>query len=177
MLKAKLIINPKVTKLLEKLPIDLLENALPKAYNAVTPYIKREMRGYIVRYANSDITGSRERQSASAKKRFPTRMKDNIGYRTIKDTSGVLRVIGVTNKAAHVNFDHGDKARGKGREHKLWFREGHKYWHAGGGKASSSPAYRKQVRDIASMVADSSAVRVQKEVRKAVIKQIRESSR
>ncbi len=114
----------------------VLPRALEKAGAVVARAIKPEL-------PDGEKSGTRALQSESAAKRFPTHMKDHVRRKLVSDATGVLKVIGVSAEAKHVNFDHGDKGKSVGRVHVLW------------GKALRKPPggpLRKQLRDIPKIV-------------------------
>jgi hypothetical protein len=169
----KVTINPKLTRLIDKLPDDLKSKALPKAFLAAARVIRKEMQRKL-----PDGTKTRKKQSKKAKARYVGRTRDNIRTKLIQDDTGVLRIVGVdVKKAGQINFDHGKKARGRGREHKLWFVENeHEFWHKDG-RAVDSVAYRKQTRDYAEEIIRSKQSQVIKVIERSIIRQVEKSAK
>lgn len=116
----------------------LVRDALEPAMRKTVPIIKAAFRKHL---PDGRASGTRDLQLESSRRRFPSHMKDSLGSKQIKDTTGVLQIVGVTGKAAHVRFDHGPKARLRdGRKHVLWGRFD--------ASRSQPPAYRRQMYDV-----------------------------
>lgn len=146
-MKTKMEVTMTVPKeLLELVHTDkwLVRDHLEPAMRKTVPIIKA---AFLRHLPDGRASGTRDLQTEKSRERFPNHMKDHLGSKQIKDPGGVLQIVGVTNKAAHVRLDHGDKARkGEGRKHVLW----------GHFKADRTqpPAYRRQMYDIRERVRD-----------------------
>lgn len=83
---------------------------------------------FIRHLPDGDLSGTRAKQSKKVKAAFPTKLKDGLVSKQIKDPTGVLQLVGISKKRIgtkppplQVRFDHGDKGRkGVGRRHVLW---------------------------------------------------------
>ena len=143
-------VSPVLTNLVDKLPAELVDTIIPETMKKIIPIGKQSYRRHL---PDSRRDNTRKKQTAAVRARFPYKMKAQATGKIIVDDQGSLLIMGVGKKGAHVNFDHGEKARGKGREHKLWFRPSHKKWSQGKGQpASDSPKFRKQTKDVAWLV-------------------------
>jgi hypothetical protein len=128
---------------------------------------------------DGDLSGTRALQSPKSRARFPSKLKNSLVSKQVKDHAGVLQLVGIGKKttrgkkpARHVRFDHGDKGRkGVGRKHVLWGRFNE--------KRTQPPLYRRQVYDVRELVRlevrDRCVQIVTDAVRKAIKKQMRES--
>lgn len=116
----------------------LIREHLEPAMRKTVPIIKASFRKHL---PDGRASGTRALQLESSARRFPNHMKDHIGSKQVKDPTGVLQIVGVTNKAAHLHFDHGPKARlGEGRKHVLWGKFN--------ANRTKPPAYRRQMYDV-----------------------------
>lgn len=144
-LSQKLTFDPKLTAYIAGLPDKMLHEAFPRVVNRIVPPIKASI---IEKLPDGQASGTRALQSAKTQARFPhtIQLKKNVGRKTISDSTGLLLIVGVSSKAGHVNFDHGDKAKkGEGRLHKLWWIDGKREVYA-------TPKFRKQTVDISLQV-------------------------
>ncbi len=169
MAKATIRISPEVMKLGEKVQANLVSTVAPKAFRKIDPIIEDAMvrhlpDGDLPNPNDKDGTPSRLKQTEFVRNKFSGKMKRAVGGKTIRDSSGSARIIGVTNEAPQVNFDHGDKGKGEGRDHKYWWRPGH--------EKPNPPKLRKQVQDISKVVMMETADQIQsillQEVKNAV---------
>ena len=145
--KSKLTVDRSALLRLEGLPKDLRDKVFPR----VAVKVLQPIKASIISKLPDGQSGERTRlkQSKKTRLRFPhnIQLKKNVGRKTIRDATGALLIIGVNSKAAHVNFDHGDKALTIGRTHKLWWVDGeHEVYH--------TPQERKQTQDIPELVAN-----------------------
>jgi hypothetical protein len=141
-IRSKVTINQSAINLINSLPDKILNEIYPKVVNRVAGPIKASI---ISKLPDGEASGTRKKQSKTTKARFPNHMRENVGRKTIHDSLGTLILIGVTREAAHVNFDHGEKAKTEGRLHKLW-------WVKGAHEKFATPALRKQTVDIPKQV-------------------------
>lgn len=96
----------------------LVRDHLEPAMRRCVPLLKFTM---IKHLPDGRASGTRALQSAKARERFPFHMKDHVASKQVKDPTGVLQMVGLTRKAQHAHFDHGEKAlKGVGRKHVLW---------------------------------------------------------
>lgn len=148
-------ISPEMIDLAETVQRNLVLRILPNAMSKAVPIVRAAIQAEIIKSANGQVGDppSRSKQSAKARARFPYHMKDRVRVRHVSDEAGVLKVVGVDNKAAHVNFDHGEKAKTSGRVHKLW-------WVKGVREVYATPKLRKQTKDIPRIVADTVSAQV-----------------
>lgn len=153
---ATLRVNPLVLNLGERLNRKLHDTVLPRALSKVGKVAIAAIR---VKLPDGDkpnasgLPASRTKQTGFEGKwnrrtdhaaRFPTKLKDNVRQKiAASDKTGLLQLVGVTSRAKHVNFDHGDKAKTTGRRHVLWDATGRRVM---------TPEFRKQTQDIAAIV-------------------------
>jgi hypothetical protein len=138
-------ISQEVVNLPDTAQRNLITKILPHALGRAVPVVREALVSKITALANGTATGTRERQSARTKAKFRYHMKDRVRVKSVDDKAGVLKIVGVDNKAGQVNFDHGDKAKTTGRVHKLWWIDGVREKYA-------TPKLRKQTQDIPRMV-------------------------
>lgn len=133
---SKIKVNKGALGVIDSMPKQLLDVAFPKVLRKLSAQMKAAVHR---RLPDGDAgKNTRAKQSEKTKKRFPEKMKRNVGSKTIRDSLGLLLIVGVKADAGHVNFDHGEKAiRGTGRRHKYW-----------GHDPEGGPKHRKQVQDI-----------------------------
>lgn len=130
------------------------EKVFPRVLAKVAAPIKASM---VAKLPDGQASGTRAKQSKKTRARFPhsITLKRNVGRKTISDTLGVLLLTGVTTKAGHVRFDHGDKAKTTGRVHKLW-------WIDGVREVYATPMMRKQSQDISLLVHNEFAPKIER---------------
>lgn len=126
-----------IEKMGDRIQRTLTHSVLPRAMTKAAALVKRVM---IPKLPDGVASGTRAKQTERVRAQFDQHMKDNVGTKLVSDSAGVLKIVGVTNKALQVNFDHGDKAKTVGRHHILW------------GKKEHTPAYRRQMQDIPAQV-------------------------
>lgn len=147
-IEASVRIDPRVLRMAETVPKNLIDRVLPRAFARVVPIVRRAIIDKL-----PDGTESRKKQSEKSRKRFPHSLKKSVGVKSIGDQSGTLKIVGVTDKGMHVNFDHGNKAKTTGRLHKLW-------WVKGRREKFATPKLRKQNKDIPKIVRAETETRV-----------------
>lgn len=136
-------ISPKLAALHDNVQGRLVKKVIPKAIAKAVPLVRQAILSKLPDGQTGDNT--RSKQSAKSRRRFPTHMKDHVGVKKLNNQRVAMSIVGVTSKAKHVNFDHGDKAKTVGRVHKLWWIDGkHEVFH--------TPKLRKQHRDIPKLV-------------------------
>lgn len=141
----KITFDQRAIDYIEGLPKKMLDEVFPRVVGRVVAPMKASI---VAKLPDGQASGTRAKQSRKTRDRFPhsIQMKNNVGRKTIRDTTGMLLIVGVRSEAGHVNFDHGDKAKkGVGRLHKLWWIDGVREKYA-------SPPLRKQTQDIALQV-------------------------
>lgn len=147
-IRSKVTVNQAAINLINSISDKILNEIYPKVVNRVSGPIKASI---ISKLPDGQVSNdgrkppSRSKQSKRTKARFPNHMREHVGRKTIHDSLGTLILIGVTREAAHVNFDHGEKAKTEGRLHKLW-------WVKGTHEKFATPALRKQTVDIPKQV-------------------------
>lgn len=125
---AKLTISKEVENLAETTERNLRKVILPKVMDRAGPIMKKTMLG-LSEFPDSDKTGSKKKMSKNTRygkdgqDRW-SRMKKNVIIKKKTTQHAIMRIVGVSSDAKHVNFDHGDKARTTGRIHKLWWVDG-----------------------------------------------------
>ena len=126
----------------------LVRDHLKPAMRKTVPII---VRAFLIHLPDGVASGTRALQTKKSRDRFPTHAKDKLVTKQMSDTFGVLQLVGVakpkgTEKgAAHIRFDHGEKARkGVGRKHVLWgrFKE----------TRTQPPLFRRQMYDVRELV-------------------------
>lgn len=142
LIRSKVTVNQAAINSINSLSDKILNEIYPKVVNRVAGPIKASI---ISKLPDGQVSGTRKKQSKRTKARFPNHMREHVGRKTIHDSLGTLILIGVTREAAHVNFDHGEKAKTTGRVHKLW-------WVKGVREKFATPALRKQTVDIPQQV-------------------------
>jgi hypothetical protein len=141
-IKVTFSIPQEVVNLADRVQRNLVTKILPQAIGKAVPVVRDSIKRHL---PDGVSTGTRAKQSAKAKARFKYHMKDRVKAKMVSDVSGHLRIVGVDEKAAHVNFDHGEKAKTIGRVHKLWWvKDKHEVYH--------DPKHRKQTQDIPRLV-------------------------
>lgn len=155
-------ISPEVVALADTVQRNLVDKIIPRGVIKVVPVV----RAAIIRHLpDGRASGTRAKQSEKSETRFPHAMKSRVRVKTVRDPAGVLKIIGVDRKAGHVNFDHGEKAKSRGRLHKLWAVKGKEVRFA-------TPKLRKQTQDIPRIVESEVGAQVlntvEEEVRRAV---------
>lgn len=135
-------ISPKAKMLAETIPAKLLNEVLPGAFAEAVPLVREAIKDEL---PDGDDTGNSAKRSAKSQARFPRKMNQSVSVKHISDSHGVLKLVGVDQRGAHVNFDHGNKAKTTGRIHKLW-------WIKGVREKYHTPKLRKQKDDIPRIV-------------------------
>jgi hypothetical protein len=141
MLNYKITFNQAAIDKINELPKKIVEEIFPRVATRIVAPMKASI---VAKLPDGQASGTRAKQSAKTRARFPheVQLKNNVGRKTIRDTTGFLLIVGVSSKARHVNFDHGEKAKkGIGRLHKLW-------WIDGKHEVYATPKLRKQTQDI-----------------------------
>lgn len=164
---AKIVFNRQEIAKIDLIPTRLLDTVLPRALNKAVTVVKNSMRPKLPDgdqpNPNDGGVPSRTKQSKKSKERFPTKMKQHIGSKTLQDRTGVAKIVGVTSQANHVNFDHGEKALTAGRVHKFWWRQN---------GPNKEPRIRKQTKDIKAIVIQETQAAIQsiivKEINNAI---------
>lgn len=139
--RATLTIPPELANLADTVNRNLVLRVLPNALDAAAAIVEPVLTAEISDKA--DGRESRKLQSAKSRRLWPGRIKSSVAIKRFKPRNHtVLRLVGVKQSAAHVIFDHGDKALYReGRTHILW------------GKKRARVSPRKQRHDIAKIVA------------------------
>ena len=123
----------------------LVQEQISPALRRCVPLMRRALLRHL---PDGRASGTRALQSAKSRERFPNHMKDHIASKQVKNAVGALQMVGLKSRVvAHVNFDHGDKAKTLGRKHVLWGAP----WDANRAKP---PALRRQMYDIPERVAN-----------------------
>lgn len=135
-------VNPALNKVIDGVERNLVLKVLPKALAKAVVPIKAAIT---VRLPDGQTSSggqpaTRSKQSAKVKARFPYHLKDRVRSRTLSDEAGVLKIVGIDEKGAHVNFDFGKKAMTTGRDHIYW------------GNRPSPQVLRRQTQDIPAQV-------------------------
>jgi hypothetical protein len=135
-------VSPEIKRLAEKVSGRLINEVMPSAFAEAVPLVRKAIQDEL---PDGDKTGNSAKRSKASKARFPRKMNQSVSVKHIADNTGVLKLVGVDSRGAHVNFDHGEKARTTGRLHKLW-------WIDGVREKFHEPKLRKQQYDIPKIV-------------------------
>lgn len=132
--EAKTQLSAQASSFLESLPKEIVAKVFPKVLNKFVRPIQTVLRQKL---PDSNLTGTRKKQSDASRKRFPNKLNKQVASKTTRDELGVLKIIGVRVPEGNViNFDFGDKAKGAGRNHIYW------------GRRPKPQVLRKQIRNI-----------------------------
>jgi hypothetical protein len=133
-------LTPLVDRLAVEIRQQLLQEAIPPAAKMIAAKAADIFRSKL---PDGVASGTRAKQSAKSRARFPYHMRGTVRTKAIQDNAGILVISGVDSKGRHVRFDFGKKAATVGREHILW------------GKGPANPPMRiqrKQLQDIPGQV-------------------------
>lgn len=125
---AVLNIDPKIQRLADDTERQLQRVILPRVMDPIGDLIKQTYLN-LPQFPDSNKTGSKRLMSRRARykpgggERWG-KMRENVIVKKKNTKSVIMRMVGVTGEARHVNFDHGKKALTTGRIHKLWWIDG-----------------------------------------------------
>lgn len=96
----------------------LATHVMPRLLDSVAPVIEAKFKEHL---PDSDITHTREKQSAKSRARWPFKLNKQVKKKRISDDTGTLLIVGVKiPEGNYVKIDFHKKATSTGRLHVLW---------------------------------------------------------